>query len=52
MKMSDNHILEIIKATPLVSIDLIIRNPSGKVLLGKRVKTALQRITGLFLVEG
>ena len=33
----DNHILEIIKATPLVSIDLIIRNPSGKVLLGKRV---------------
>jgi colanic acid biosynthesis protein WcaH len=37
MKMTDNYILEIIKATPLVSIDLIIRNPSEKVLLGKRV---------------
>ena len=35
--MTDNYILEIIKATPLVSIDLIIRNPSEKVLLGKRV---------------
>ena len=35
--MTDNYILEIIKATPLVSIDLIIRNPSDKVLLGKRV---------------
>jgi len=37
MKMTDKHSLEIIKATPLVSIDLIIRNPSEKVLLGKRV---------------
>ena len=35
--MEDKHILEIIKATPLVSIDLIIRNPSEKVLLGKSV---------------
>ena len=37
MKMEDKHILEIIKATPLVSIDLIIRNPFEEVLLGKRV---------------
>ena len=37
MKMTDKHSLEIIKATPLVSIDLIIRNPSEKVLLGKRI---------------
>ena len=37
MKMEDKHILEIIEATPLVSIDLIIRNPSEKVLLGKRI---------------
>ena len=37
MKMEDEHILEIIEATPLVSIDLIIRNPSEKVLLGKRI---------------
>jgi colanic acid biosynthesis protein WcaH len=37
MKMTDKHSLEIIKATPLVSIDLIIINPSEKILLGKRV---------------
>ena len=37
MKMEDEHFLEIIEATPLVSIDLIIRNPSEKVLLGKRI---------------
>jgi colanic acid biosynthesis protein WcaH len=36
MKMEEKYILEIIKATPLVSVDLIIRNPSEKVLLGKR----------------
>ncbi|MBW2466758.1 MAG: GDP-mannose mannosyl hydrolase [Deltaproteobacteria bacterium] len=37
MKKEEKHILEIIKATPLVSIDLIIKNPQKKVLLGKRV---------------
>ena len=37
MKITDKHLLEIIKATPLVSIDLVIRNPTGKVLLGKRI---------------
>ena len=37
MKMKGKHFLEIIEATPLVSIDLIIRNPSEKVLLGKRI---------------
>ena len=36
MKMKDKNILEIIVATPLVSIDLVIKNPSKKVLLGKR----------------
>lgn len=35
--MEDNKILEIIEATPLVSVDLIIRNPFQKVLLGKRI---------------
>jgi colanic acid biosynthesis protein WcaH len=35
--MEENKILEIIDSTPLVSIDLIIRNPSHKVLLGKRI---------------
>jgi len=37
MKMEDKHFLKIIEATPLVSIDLIVRNPSEKVLLGKRI---------------
>ena len=36
MKIDEKHVLEIIEATPLVSIDLVIRNPSNKVLLGKR----------------
>ena len=36
MKIDKKHGLEIIEATPLVSIDLVIRNPSNKVLLGKR----------------
>ena len=36
MKIDKKHVLEIIEATPLVSIDLVIRNPSDKVLLGKR----------------
>jgi colanic acid biosynthesis protein WcaH len=36
MKIDKKHVLEIIEATPLVSIDLVVRNPSNKVLLGKR----------------
>ena len=36
MKIDKKHVLEIIEATPLASIDLVIRNPSNKVLLGKR----------------
>ncbi len=34
--MNDEKILEIINAAPLVSVDLIIKNKSGDVLLGKR----------------
>ena len=37
MKIEEKHILDIIKATPLVSVDLVIRNPAQKILLGKRV---------------
>lgn len=32
----DDEFLNIIDKTPLVSIDLIIENPEGKILLGKR----------------
>ncbi len=34
--ISDQQFLKIIDATPLVSIDLILENPQGKILLGKR----------------
>jgi len=35
--MNDDEFLRIVDATPLVSIDLIIRNEHGAVLLGKRL---------------
>ena len=37
MKTEEKRILDIIKATPLVSVDLIIKNPANEVLLGNRV---------------
>jgi colanic acid biosynthesis protein WcaH len=37
MVQNGKRILEIIEGTPLVSIDLVIRNSKGEVLLGKRV---------------
>ena len=36
MKKEEKQLLEIIKASPLVSIDLIIKNPTERILLGKR----------------
>ena len=35
--MNDEQFLRIVEATPLVSIDLLIRNERGEVLLGKRL---------------
>ena len=35
--MNDGQFLRVIDATPLVSIDLILRNEHGHVLLGKRL---------------
>lgn len=40
--MDDRRFLEIIDATPLVSIDLVVRNERGQVLLGKRVNRPAQ----------
>ena len=37
MKRDNEAILAIIDATPLVSVDLIIKNPDNRVLLGKRL---------------
>jgi colanic acid biosynthesis protein WcaH len=36
MKLDDKRFLEVIDAVPLVAVDLIIKNGSGEVLLGKR----------------
>lgn len=36
-RVNNKDFLKIIAATPLVSIDLIVRNKEGEVLLGKRV---------------
>ncbi|MCW8923965.1 MAG: GDP-mannose mannosyl hydrolase [Gammaproteobacteria bacterium] len=48
--MLDNQIfLEIIKSTPLISIDLIIQNSEGKILLGKRLNRPAQ---GYWFVPG
>jgi colanic acid biosynthesis protein WcaH len=40
---------KIIKLTPLISIDLIVRNPDGKILLGKRLNKPAQ---GFWFVPG
>ncbi len=37
MKLDDSKFIQIVDATPLVSVDLIIKNAEGAVLLGKRV---------------
>jgi len=40
--MDDRQLLQIIAATPLVSIDLVIRNEKDQVLLGKRANRPAQ----------
>ena len=47
--ITDKKFLEIIDSTPLVSIDLILEDREGKVLLGKRVNRPAQ---GYWFVPG
>ena len=49
MIATDEQFLKIIDATPLVSIDLILENPQGKILLGKRSNRPAQ---GYWFVPG
>lgn len=49
MQLSSEPFLNIVKFTPLVSIDLIIRDDSGLVLLGKRTNRPAQ---GYWFVPG
>lgn len=41
-KINEDKFLEIIDITPLVSIDLIIENSAGNILLGKRINRPAQ----------
>jgi len=40
--IDDNRFLEIIDSTPLISIDLILEDSKGRILLGKRVNRPAQ----------
>lgn len=44
-----NEFKQVVKSTPLVSIDLIVKRPDGRVLLGKRVNRPAQ---GYWFVPG
>lgn len=37
MHLSDQEFLEVITRTPLVSIDLVVRDPKNRILLGRRI---------------
>ena len=47
--LNDTDFLHIVDATPLVSIDLILRNERGEVLLGRRANRPAQ---GMWFVPG
>ena len=47
--LTDTDFLHIVQATPLVSIDLILRNERGEVFLGRRTNKPAQ---GLWFVPG
>ena len=47
--VNDDQFLRIVEATPLVSIDLILRNERGEALLGKRLNRPAQ---GFWFVPG
>lgn len=49
MQLDNERFLQIIEATPLVSIDLVVRNEKGEALLGKRVNRPAQ---GCWFVPG
>jgi colanic acid biosynthesis protein WcaH len=38
MTLGERDFLEVIERTPLVSIDLVVRDEAGRVLLGRRTR--------------
>lgn len=49
MYLSAERFHEVVEATPLVSIDFVVRDPSGRVLLGYRINRPAQ---GFWFVPG
>ncbi|MFX1689518.1 GDP-mannose mannosyl hydrolase [Paraburkholderia sp. A1RO-5L] len=49
MKLSDEHFLNAIAATPLIAIDLLVSNAEGEYLLGHRINRPAQ---GYWFVPG
>lgn len=49
MKLSDEHFLNAIVATPLIAIDLLVSNAEGEYLLGYRINRLAQ---GYWFVPG
>lgn len=47
--LAPQQFAEIVAATPLISIDLIVRNPAGQILLGRRLNRPAQ---GYWFVPG
>ncbi|WP_337840976.1 GDP-mannose mannosyl hydrolase [Rheinheimera sp.] len=47
--LEKEQFLQVVAATPLVSVDLIVRNPAGQVLLGQRLNRPAQ---GYWFVPG
>jgi colanic acid biosynthesis protein WcaH len=49
MKLTDEQLLQVISVAPLVSIDLVIRDSEGRILLGRRVNNPAK---GTWFVPG
>jgi colanic acid biosynthesis protein WcaH len=48
-RLSREEFLEVLDRTPLVSIDLVIKDPEGKILLGRRINEPAK---GMWFVPG
>jgi len=49
MKITDQQLLDVIQKSPLVSIDLVVRDFEGRILLGRRINEPAK---GMWFVPG
>lgn len=49
MELSDHQLLEVIEKSPLISIDLVVRDLDGRILLGRRINEPAK---GMWFVPG